>query len=61
MALVAQCPGCLDYRVRLEGRVTANPAPNPLDVYGAWIAETPDNWPAEARDWRTANLWTLSP
>lgn len=25
--------------------------PNPLDIYGAWIADTPDDWPAEARDW----------
>lgn len=24
---------------------------NPLDIYGAWIAETPDNWPQDARDW----------
>lgn len=31
--------------------MTANPSPNPLDVYGAWIAETPDTWPDDARDW----------
>ncbi len=24
---------------------------NPLDIYGAWIAETPDAWPNDARDW----------
>jgi 2-methylcitrate dehydratase PrpD len=24
---------------------------NPLDVYGAWIAETPDAWPDDAREW----------
>ena len=25
--------------------------PNPLDIYGAWIADTPNNWPDEAWDW----------
>ena len=27
---------------------------NPLDIYGAWIAETPDTWPDDARDWPAA-------
>lgn len=30
-----------------ERRVSSNP----LDVFGAWIAETPDTWPTDARDW----------
>ncbi|MDT8279161.1 MAG: MmgE/PrpD family protein [Erythrobacter sp.] len=24
---------------------------NPLDIYGAWIADVPDRWPDDARDW----------
>ncbi len=24
---------------------------NPLDIYGAWIAEVPDAWPQDAREW----------
>ena len=24
---------------------------NPLESYGAWVAETPDAWPEDALDW----------
>lgn len=31
--------------------MNANPPQNPLAIYGAWIAEVADDWPADARDW----------
>ncbi|GAA0279911.1 MmgE/PrpD family protein [Alteraurantiacibacter aestuarii] len=24
---------------------------NPLEVFGSWIADSPDNWPSDAREW----------
>lgn len=24
---------------------------NPLEIYGAWVADSPDSWPQDARDW----------